>query len=65
MDEAEALAFMAEVKLKTASGELTVDHVEGCENEVCDRPDHLQWLSRGENSEAYHERKRRAAVAAD
>lgn len=59
----QTLGFMAEVKLKTGGGELTVDHVEGCENEVCDRPDHLAWEGRGRNSELYHERKREAAAA--
>jgi hypothetical protein len=58
MSEAELVAYMGKVKLLTAAGQLSVDHVEGCENEVCDRPDHLAWESVSRNSELYHERKR-------
>jgi hypothetical protein len=64
MTAKQTLAFMSQVKLDTASGRLTVDHVEGCENEICDRPEHLAWEDRGRNSELYHDRKR-GDIAAD
>lgn len=51
------LALMSRVKMETATGKLTVDHVDGCENEICDRPDHLAWEGRGRNSELYWDRR--------
>lgn len=54
----ETLALMSRVKMLTAAGQLTVDHVEGCENEVCDRPSHLAWEGRGRNSELHWDRQR-------
>jgi hypothetical protein len=59
LDEEQTLALLSRVKMLTAGGELTVDHI--CENEVCDRPEHLAWEDRSRNSELFHERKREAA----
>lgn len=64
LDATGTMALMSKVKMLTGAGQLTVDHVEGCENEVCDRPDHLAWEGRGRNSELHWDRKR-GDVAAD
>lgn len=51
---------LGEVKMRSAAGELTVDHL--CQNIRCTRADHLTWESRGRNSELQWERKREAAL---
>lgn len=63
LDEQETMAYMSKVRMLMASGELTVDHIEGCCNRICDRPDHLAWEGRGRNSELHSERKREAVAA--
>lgn len=59
LDEVETVAHMSRVRMLTSAGKLTVDHT--CENEVCDRPEHLVWEDRGRNAELYHERRREMA----
>lgn len=46
------------VRMLTSAGELTVDHL--CENENCDRVEHLAWEGRGANSELFHARRKTA-----
>lgn len=56
---------LAEVRMLTSAGKLTVDHLEHCQNKTCDRADHLGWEDRGENTRLHFERVRGVGTAAD
>lgn len=54
---------LAQVQMLTAAGELTVDHLAGCENKLCTKVEHLGWEARGPNTSLYFERRRQDAAA--